>query len=68
MEVHHKTPKLQGGKDEYSNLLYVTYNVHKIIHATEMQTINKYMKMENLDKKALKKLNLLRKKVGNYVI
>jgi len=68
MEVHHKIPTLLGGKDEYSNLLYVTYNVHKIIHATEMQTINKYMKMENLDKKALKKINLLRKKVGNHVI
>lgn len=68
MEVHHKIPKLIGGKDEYSNLLYVTYNIHKIIHATETETINKYMKMANLDKKALKKLNLLRKKVGNQVI
>lgn len=56
MEVHHKIPMLLGGKDKYSNLLYVTYNLHKIIHATEMQTINKYMKMENLDKKAISKI------------
>lgn len=28
MEIHHKRPKTLGGKDEYSNLLYVTYNVH----------------------------------------
>lgn len=67
MEVHHKIPKVLGGKDEYSNLLYVTCNAHKIIHATEMETINKYMKMENLVEKALKKLNLLCKKVGNHI-
>ena len=37
-----------GGKDEYSNLLYFTYNVHKTIHAKEIEAINNYMKMENL--------------------
>ena len=33
MEVHHLTPKFKGGKDEYSNLVFVTKDVHKIIHA-----------------------------------
>lgn len=68
MEIHHKRPKTLGGKDEYSNLLYVTYNIHKLIHSTEKEIIDKYIKMENLDKKALNKINLLRKKVGNHAI
>jgi RNA-directed DNA polymerase len=68
MEVHHKMPKTLGGADDYPNLLYVTYNIHKLIHATEKETIEKYIKMESLDKKAMKKLNLLREKVGNYII
>ena len=54
MEIHHKIPGTLGGKDEYSNLLYVTYNVHKLIHFTEKETIDKYIRMEVLDKKALK--------------
>lgn len=68
MEIHHKIPKILGGKDDYSNLLYVTYSVHKLIHSTEKEIIDKYIRIENLDEKALKKINLLRKKVGNHVI
>lgn len=68
MEIHHKIPKTLGGKDEYSNLLYVKYNIHKLIHSTDKKIIDKYIRMEDLDKKALNKLKLLRKKVGNYVI
>lgn len=41
---------------------------NKLIHSTEKEIIDKYIKMENLDKKALNKINLLRKKVGNHVI
>lgn len=68
MEVHHKIPKSQQGTDEYKNLIYVKYNIHKLIHSTKPDTIQKYLNKENLDKKALKKLNVLRKKVGNHII
>lgn len=51
-----------------SNLLYVTYNIHKLIHSTEKDIIYKYIEMGNLDKKALNRLSLLGKKVGNHVI
>lgn len=66
MEVHHKIPKEKGGTDKYSNLTFVTYNIHKLIHATNEETINKYLGLENLNKTQIEKLNKLRKLVGNY--
>jgi group II intron reverse transcriptase/maturase len=68
MEVHHKKPKYLGGTDEYKNLTFVTYNVHKLIHVVNEKAISKYRILSNLDKKGLKKLNKLRELVGNCVI
>lgn len=65
MEVHHKKPKVNGGKSEYNNLIYVTSNIHKVIHATTEETIIKYLEKEKLDKNQMEKLNKLRKLVGN---
>ncbi len=68
MEVHHKTPKHLYGKDEYRNLVYVTFDVHKLIHATTQETIEKYLlKLENLPVD-LERLNKLRVLVGNCEI
>ena len=41
MEVHHAIPKSQGGNDSYNNLIYITKDVHKLKHATQLETINK---------------------------
>ena len=68
MEVHHIIPKSKGGSDEYKNLIYVTYEIHKLIHATNGDTIKKYLSQITLDDKMLKKLNKLRLNVGNYSI
>jgi group II intron reverse transcriptase/maturase len=68
MEVHHIKPQSKGGSDKYQNLLFVTVNVHKLIHATEEQTINKYFSYVNPDKSQLEKINKLRKLVGNCEI
>ena len=68
MECHHKTPRVYGGSDEYSNLIFLKTEVHKLIHATTTDTINKYLEILNLNKKALKKLNKLRTLVGNFEI
>ncbi len=65
MEVHHKTPKVKGGKSEYNNLIYVTTNIHKLIHATTEETIKKYLEKEKLNENQMSKLNKLRKIVGN---
>lgn len=68
MEVHHKKPKFIGGTDEYKNLIFVTANVHKLIHATIIETIQKYFNRIKFDSKGLEKLNKLRLLVGNDVI
>ncbi|WP_226894303.1 group II intron reverse transcriptase/maturase [Paraclostridium bifermentans] len=68
MECHHKIPKAKGGKDEYKNLIFLRTEVHKLIHATDLETIEKYRKKLDLNKQTLKKLNRLRVLVGNSVI
>lgn len=68
MEVHHRKPIKLGGTDEYKNLAFVTSGVHQLIHATQEDTIGKYLEIENLDDNGFKKLNKLRALVGNNVI
>ena len=57
-----------GGTDEYSNLVLITYEVHKLIHATKTETIKKYINIINPNKTVLSKINKLRKQVGNTII
>lgn len=68
MECHHKIPKNLGGTEEYKNLVWLTKQVHEFIHSTNLDTIAKYLNVLNLDDKGLKKVNSLRKLVGNSVI
>ncbi|HFK1428771.1 MULTISPECIES: group II intron reverse transcriptase/maturase [Bacillota] len=68
MECHHKTPRQHGGDDSYKNLIYVNTRVHKLIHATDANTIAKYIKLLRLDDQAILKLNKLRILVGNSEI
>ena len=65
IHCHHKIPKSQGGTDEYENLILVTKIVHKLIHATTAVTVAKNLKICNPD---MKKLNELRKLVGNIIL
>ena len=68
MELHHKKPKHLGGKDEYNNLVWLSCKAHKLVHATMEETINKYKENFEADEKGFKRLNNLRKLVGNSVI
>ena len=68
MECHHIKPRSQGGLDNYNNLVLITKEVHKLIHSTQMETINKYLKYAPTDKVTLEKLNKFRTKVGNLEI
>jgi len=67
-EIHHVIPISQGENDNYDNLLLINKNMHKLIHAVNDETINKYLKEQNLGKKCIEKLNKYRKKVGNNAI
>jgi group II intron reverse transcriptase/maturase len=68
MECHHKKPKELGGSDEYKNLMWLKTEVHKLIHATSPEVIDKYISMLNLDEKELKKVNSLRLSAENLEI
>lgn len=68
MECHHKKPRSQGGTDEYKNLVLVNKYVHKLIHSTQIESIDKYLNKLRLDTKAFEKLNSLRLSVGNLEI
>ena len=65
MHCHHKVPKAKGGTDEYQNLILVTATLHKLIHATNIETIQKYLEICEPD---VKKLNVLRQLVGNKIL
>ncbi len=60
MHVHHKKPKSIGGTDEYSNLILINDQVHKLLHATIEDTIRKYLDWIKPTGKALDKINKLR--------
>ena len=61
VHCHHKKPRLLGGTDEFKNLVIVHKDVHRLIHATDNMTIEKYRDILQLDGKQLKKLNQFRK-------
>ena len=60
-----KSQNQNGGGSDYYNLIYVTTEVHKIIHATTEETIQKYLLKLKLTNEQMIKLNKLRKLVGN---
>lgn len=61
IHCHHKLPKKLGGKDNYQNLVIVHKDVHKLLHATKLETICKYLSVLNLNKGQINKINSLRK-------
>lgn len=68
MEVHHAIPKSQGGNDSYNNLIYITKDVHKLIHATQLETINKYLNLISVSKDTIELINGCRKLANNFEI
>ncbi len=68
INCHHKLPKSMGGKDDYKNLIIVHKNIHKLIHATNTETINKYLSIFDLKSKQKQKINSLRKMEDNQPI
>lgn len=68
MDCHHKIPKYLGGTDEYQNLILITREVHILIHATREETINKILQNLKIGQTGIKKINKLRKLVGNNEI
>ncbi len=57
---HHKIPKKLGGDDSYKNLVIVSAGVHKLIHATNKEVINRLMYENGINAEQLFKINKLR--------
>ena len=68
IHCHHKLPKSLGGGDDYANLIILHERIHRLVHATQEDTISAILQTVQLDKRQLDKLNKLRKSVGNEAI
>ena len=68
IHCHHKLPRSLGGGDDYANLIILHERIHRLVHATQEETISAIMQTVQLDKRQLDKLNKLRKSVGNEAI
>ncbi len=67
IHCHHIIPKAMGLNDSYDNLIIVHPDVHRLIHAREVDTIIKYLPIiKDLDQLAL--LNKYRSLAGNFEI
>jgi len=61
VHCHHYVPVKLGGIDGFKNLRILNKFVHILIHATETQTIKKYLDILELNQTAIKKINNYRK-------
>lgn len=61
IHCHHRKPISLGGDDRYCNLIIVHKSVHQLIHATQIDTIQKFLSLFTLNPSQMKKLNKLRK-------
>lgn len=68
MACHHKIPKCLGGKDVYQNLIWINTKIHRLIHAKNDNVITNLLEELKLKKTEIKKVNELRKLVGNALI
>ena len=64
VHCHHIIPVYSGGTDRYKNHVLICDPVHKLIHAKDVNTIQKYMRKLNLDASQTKKVNRYREKSG----
>lgn len=68
IHCHHKIAVENGGKDEFSNLVLVDKDVHKLLHSKKLETIKFYLDLLRINATMLRKVNALRQKLGLAVI
>ena len=68
MHCHHKVPWAKTKNDNYNNLILINEDVHKLIHATNQDTINKYLNKLTLSTEMIDEINKLRIMVDNEAI
>lgn len=68
IHCHHIIPKSQGGTDEYNNLVLIFPDMHKLIHATQIETIQNIINKYKLKTAQINKINHYRSFCGNEKI
>jgi len=68
MDCHHKVLWSITKDDRYSNLIIVTRDAHRLIHATDLETIQGYLEYLKLNEEQLEKMNKLRLIIGKEII
>ena len=68
IHCHHTLPKELDGTDKYQNLVLVSSDVHRLIHASDTKVIDGYLKSLNLSKEQKEKLNGFRMKAQRIAI
>lgn len=68
IHCHHKKARMNGGTDEFSNLVLVHEDVHKLIHAKQKETIENYLDKLTLKAEQIRKVNYLRFTLGLPII
>ena len=63
MDCHHKTLWHETKDDRYVNLVLISRDVHRLIHATTEETIQSYLELLKPNEEQRNKLNQLRKMV-----
>jgi RNA-directed DNA polymerase len=61
VHCHHKIPLSLGGNDNFNNLCILHKEIHKLVHATQNETIITLKKMLLLSSSEIDKVNKLRK-------
>ena len=64
IHCHHIKPRFLGGDDSYSNLRIVHIDVHKLIHATKVEEIQKMLCILQLTEYQKGRVNALRNQCG----
>lgn len=68
MELHHIIPRYMNGTDEYKNLIYLTTDMHDLVHgANDIKNMKPRLLeiLRKIDNKTLKKINKYRELCGN---
>ncbi len=60
IHCHHRKARKNEGTDEVSNLVLVDKDIHKLIHAKKLETIQYYIDLLNIKATELRKINRLR--------
>lgn len=66
VHCHHVIPIKDGGKDTFDNLIIMHLDMHKVVHATDDETIRNHS--VRLTNKGIDKINKLRKILGLFAI